>query len=238
VNYDEMVRAVADRTGTTRAEADELIVNTLTVLAERVGADETRDLLAQLPKTLKTRIPIAPQPSSFPPDEFVARVGKPATGDDLAQGEAQVRAVLATLTDAVNAGEMRDIAERLGNSYADLLGRPQPETRRTRDRTDAPRTRAAATVSQGVGAALDVARAAGNGVSRAAGDGLQRFRATVERVPAAIAHTLRRAGAIGARRIETIADAVEDAADAVENSAERAGARFEHPGAPASKSRG
>jgi hypothetical protein len=36
----------------------------------------------------------------------------------------QVRAVFATLAEAVNTGEMLDISEELGNEYADLLGRP------------------------------------------------------------------------------------------------------------------
>ena len=64
------------------------------MLAERVTADETRDLLAQLPKSLKTRIPIAPQPTSFTADEFVARVTKLTAGDDAANTTARASGLL------------------------------------------------------------------------------------------------------------------------------------------------
>jgi uncharacterized protein (DUF2267 family) len=226
VNYDEMVRAVAGQAGLTHETADESIVATLTVLAERVTADETRDLLAQLPKTLKTRIPIAPQPMSFTPDEFVARVAKLTPDDDVANSGARVRAVFSVLGDAVNAGELRDITEQLGDDYAELSGRPQPAASSAR-RAESAGAGALATATRGAGAALGAARALGGVASGLAGDALQRVRATVGRVPAAATHTLRHAGATGARKAETVADAVEDAADAIEHSAERAAVRFE-----------
>jgi hypothetical protein len=47
------------------------------------------------------------------------------------------------------------------------------------------------------------------------------------RVRAVLVQTLRRAGAIGAHRVESIADAAEDAADSIEHSAERAARRFD-----------
>ena len=55
MKYEEMVAWVAGETGLTRDAAEESIVATLNVLAERVTADEMRDLLAQLPKALHAR---------------------------------------------------------------------------------------------------------------------------------------------------------------------------------------
>ena len=133
MNYNDLMRTVAGATGLTRRHADEAVINTLTVLAEAISPEETRDLLAQLPKSLRTRVPLNAQPISMRPIEFVARVA------DLGQvpmddAERNTRAVFAVLTQAVNAGEMNDIAEELGDDFADLLGRAD---RLKRERTSA-----------------------------------------------------------------------------------------------------
>jgi uncharacterized protein (DUF2267 family) len=122
MNHNELLRTVAGTTGLTRRQADDVVVGTLTVLSEVVSADETRDLLAQLPKALRERIPVSGETLPMRPIEFVARVAELTTTptDDV---EAHVRAVFEVLTHAVNAGEMNDIAEELGDDYAPLLGR-------------------------------------------------------------------------------------------------------------------
>jgi uncharacterized protein (DUF2267 family) len=130
VNYKDMTRIVSGRTGLTRHRSDDVIVATLTVLAERLSAEETRDLLAQLPKTLLSRVPGSGAVIEMRPIEFVARVADLVEGVSVDDAEAYVRAVLATLDDSVNAGEMRDIAEELGPDFADLLGRPVPSAPR------------------------------------------------------------------------------------------------------------
>lgn len=119
-----MMRTVAGATGSTRRQADEAVIGTLTVLSEMVSADETRDLLAQLPKSVRDRIPVSGTTLSMRPIEFVARVSElAATASD--DTERDVRAVFAVLTEAVNAGEMNDIAAELGPDYAALLGREE-----------------------------------------------------------------------------------------------------------------
>jgi uncharacterized protein (DUF2267 family) len=124
VNYKEMTRMVSGRTGLTRSRADEVLVATLTVLSERISAGETLDLLAQLPKTLKERVPVGGAQLEMRPIEFVARVADLVEGSTIDDADAYVRAVFATLYDAVNTGEMRDIADELGPDFAELLGRP------------------------------------------------------------------------------------------------------------------
>jgi uncharacterized protein (DUF2267 family) len=124
MNANEMLRTLAGATGLTRHQADDALIAGLTVLSEVVSADETRDLLAQLPKSVRDRIPVSGTTLPMRPIEFVARVAEltTATGED---AERIVRAVFEVLTQAVNAGEMNDIADELGDDYAELLGREE-----------------------------------------------------------------------------------------------------------------
>ena len=124
MKYDDLIRAVASETTATRAQADSAVVATLTVLAECVGPDETRDLLAQLPKSFKERVPVPAQAASIGVDDFMSRAAQ-LLGDD-GDVERYVRVVFATLDRAVNAGEMRDIAAHLGDEFGELLGRAEP----------------------------------------------------------------------------------------------------------------
>ena len=124
MNYNEMMRLVVGRTGLTRRQADQAVSGTLTVLAEALSAKETKDLLAQLPKSLRDRIPVSNEILVLRPIEFFARVGELVEAPSAAAAESQVRAVFATLVEAVNSGEIQDVFEELGPDYADLLDRP------------------------------------------------------------------------------------------------------------------
>src|SRR3954465_6705919 len=104
MNANEMLRTLAGATGSTRRQADDVLIATLTVLSEVVSADETRDLLAQLPKSMRERTRVRGAALPMRPIEFVARVADLATasGEDV---ERDVRAVFEVLAQAVNAGE-------------------------------------------------------------------------------------------------------------------------------------
>lgn len=123
VNYNDMMRNVAGSTGLTRRQADEAVVTTLTVLAETISAEETRDLVAQLPKSIRDRVPVSGTTLEMRPIEFLARVADLTANATDVDIETRVRAVFSVLTQAVNSGEMNDIAEELGDAYADLLDR-------------------------------------------------------------------------------------------------------------------
>src|SRR5690242_12499751 len=103
-----MVAVVAERAGVSRRYADEIILATLTALGERLTADETKDLLAQLPKKYQQHVHAVPTPTPMNADEFVARVADlegeraPAATD----ARTHVAAVFMTLGEAVNAGEL------------------------------------------------------------------------------------------------------------------------------------
>src|ERR1043165_7366917 len=72
MNYHDVVRSVAGTTGLTRSQADTAIVDVLTVLAEVLPPDETCDLLAQLPKAIRERVPVSSEQLAMRPIEFVA----------------------------------------------------------------------------------------------------------------------------------------------------------------------
>jgi len=128
VKHDDFVRNVAGRTNLTRRRADDATVATLTVLAEALSPEETRDLLAQLPKRYKEAVPIGSLSITMRPVELFARVADLVGDTTLDDAETIVRAVFHTLDEAVNAGEMRDVLGELGNEFAELFGRdPLPE---------------------------------------------------------------------------------------------------------------
>lgn len=129
MNYNDMIRMVAGRTGLTRREADRALVGALTVLSEVISAGETKDLLAQLPKSVRDRVPVSSEMLPMRPIELIARVADLTETGSNDVAEMHVRAVFATLNEAVNAGEMQDIADQLGPEYAPLLGRPLPARR-------------------------------------------------------------------------------------------------------------
>jgi uncharacterized protein (DUF2267 family) len=150
MNYNDLVRTVAGATGLTKSHADAAVVEVLTVLAEALPPDETRDLLAQLPKSVRGRVPVSSETLTMRPIEFVARVAD-LGGLSIEDAERNIRATFGVLTNAVNAGEMNDVAEQLGDEFADLLGRSERVARE----------RAAARADDGV---VGVVLGAANGV--------------------------------------------------------------------------
>jgi len=124
MNYNDLIRTEAGAAGLTRSQADAAVVTVLTVLAETLPPDETRDLLAQLPKSLRERVPVNSEPLTMRPIEFVARVAD-LGGVSIEDAERNARVTFGVLTEAVNAGEMNDIAECLGDEFAELLGRSE-----------------------------------------------------------------------------------------------------------------
>jgi uncharacterized protein (DUF2267 family) len=123
MKHDELVAAVAERAAVSRRYADEIILATLTALGERISADETKDLLAQLPKKYRQTINAVSNPTAMGIDEFVARVAEleGERAPSLDEARSHVAAVFATLTEAVNTGEMRDVLDQLGDDFAPLL---------------------------------------------------------------------------------------------------------------------
>jgi uncharacterized protein (DUF2267 family) len=121
VKYDEFINSVAERAGLPRNEAETLTHATLRVLSQRLTGGEAEDLAAQLPQQLKADlVPSEEKAESFGADEFARRVAA-ITGTSDADAGAGVIAVLATIRDAVTAGEFDDVLAQLGREFAELV---------------------------------------------------------------------------------------------------------------------
>ena len=95
---------------------------TLETLAERLGPDETRHLAAQLPHEIQLFLSDAglPVPERFSSEEFLLRVCA-REGIDLPLSTHHARAVMDVLTEAVSAGEITDVLDRLPADYRRLF---------------------------------------------------------------------------------------------------------------------
>jgi uncharacterized protein (DUF2267 family) len=121
VKFDEFIRKVGERTGVPdRFEAEKTSVVVLQALCDRLTGKEANDLLSQLPAMFKELVAVSPAALPISSDDFVNRVAEELS---IAPDEARsrVRAVFATLREAVTRGEFQDVLEQLDPEYADLL---------------------------------------------------------------------------------------------------------------------
>lgn len=93
---------------------------TLETLAERIGPDEANDLSAQLPREIGEWLKAPPEPERFSSDEFLQRVSL-REAIDLPASVHHTRAVLEVLQEAVSAGEIKDVLQRLPEDYQRLF---------------------------------------------------------------------------------------------------------------------
>ena len=121
MKHDELVKRVAERAEIERSDARGAIESTLAVLSERLDAGEAGDLAAQLPEEVAWALRnSAREADAFSADEFVHRV---ARREGIAPNDAdkRVRAVLATLQEAVSAGELEHVLSQLPTDYLELM---------------------------------------------------------------------------------------------------------------------
>ncbi|TDC78618.1 DUF2267 domain-containing protein [Micromonospora sp. KC606] len=115
------VDAVARRAQLRPDQAAAISRAVLRTVAERVQAGEADDLAAQLPDELSAYLggPAGPagveQAGTFGPVEFLHRVADRA-GVEAATAQVGVRAVFATLREAVTVGEFEDLMAQLPDS--------------------------------------------------------------------------------------------------------------------------
>jgi uncharacterized protein (DUF2267 family) len=122
MEYERFLEHVEERTGIDdHDEAARTAHVVLQALADRLTGDEARDMLAQLPYQLKVAVTVTEAPNGWGPEEFVSWVA-----DQLQvppdEARERVRAVFATLREALSRGELQDILEQLDPPYADLIG--------------------------------------------------------------------------------------------------------------------
>jgi uncharacterized protein (DUF2267 family) len=120
MNYETFVDRVAQRAGLPADQATILTRATLETLAERLTAGEALDLAAQLPKRLQ--VPLRPRQETaerFSLAEFGRRAGERAGVDERAAANG-IRAVFATLREAVTGGEFEDLLTQLPADFAEV----------------------------------------------------------------------------------------------------------------------
>jgi uncharacterized protein (DUF2267 family) len=121
MKFDEFIRKVGERAGVPdRFEAEKTSVVVLQALCDRLTGKEASDLLSQLPAMFKELVVVSPAALPISSDDFVNRVAEELS---IAPDDARprIRAVFATLREAVTPGEFRDVLEQLDPEYADLL---------------------------------------------------------------------------------------------------------------------
>jgi uncharacterized protein (DUF2267 family) len=119
VECEDFINAVATRAKVSTDQAATLSRATLEILADRISAGQAEDLAYQLPDALADHLrrPLGRErATSFGFDEFVRRVGdRPDV--DRALADAGVRAVLATLREAVTRDEFENAAAQLPKEF-------------------------------------------------------------------------------------------------------------------------
>ena len=120
MNHKEFVEFVAQAAGDDTGTAERAVHAVLQTLGERLGADEGRQLVSELPPELGPWLHTAGPAERFDAVEFVRRVAE-REGTDRVTAERHVKAVLIALSRATSDDKYRDLKDRLSKDYAPLL---------------------------------------------------------------------------------------------------------------------
>ncbi|MGO1524287.1 MAG: DUF2267 domain-containing protein [Nesterenkonia sp.] len=125
MNYGEFVNTVIERGGPSdRESAQQVTEIVLADLGQRLTGDEAQNLADQLPEELKQPVieHVAADPVVDDADDFLRRVADHmGEGVDPAQAREHVRAVFATLSQSVSAGEIDDVRAQLPAGFGPLF---------------------------------------------------------------------------------------------------------------------
>lgn len=122
----EFLAEVRDRGGyADQQEAESVTREVLSVLGKRLGAEESRQLAAQLPAELKDAVIAEDRASSAGVQEFIDLVQSTRGAPSPEAAREDATAVLATVATAVTGGELNNIITRLPAGYAELFGHPE-----------------------------------------------------------------------------------------------------------------
>jgi len=124
---DEFIDRVARRTALDRDEARRVVDVVLEALAERIAGGEVADIAERLPAELRAPLERGSARSGdsarwLPLKQFLMAIAD-REGVTRAQARLHVRAVLATLREAVGEQELRDVASELPHEYRSLMPR-------------------------------------------------------------------------------------------------------------------
>ena len=131
MKYEDFLAHVAQKAGLERARSAAATQAVLSAVGESLSEKEARDLASQLPRELKVVLENVPgHGRRRPAREFVELVSE---RESVPEQEARIhtQAVLSTLREAVDRGEMRDVISELwlDPEYAELWAPPSVSLR-------------------------------------------------------------------------------------------------------------
>lgn len=121
MQYDEFLSAVARRVPCEPHRARAASKAVVRALAELVGAETLSRAATQLPGPLQEQIPLASAGRHLDVPSFYGRVTELGGVETVHDPEEPIRAVIATLHDALPEGAMEMLVEHLPAEYDDLL---------------------------------------------------------------------------------------------------------------------
>lgn len=122
MKHEEFIAKVAELGALPHDRAEQAANATLQTLGEVLPGDEAEDLAAQLPGELRPALAGAGASAErFGADEFVRRVSR-REGSEISETGEHVRAVLATVEEAVTGGQLEDLVTELPGDYLGLFG--------------------------------------------------------------------------------------------------------------------
>jgi uncharacterized protein (DUF2267 family) len=120
MDRDEFIQVVAQAAGIDREAAGRAVQATLAVLGERLGRDECRHLVTELPAELGGWLFAAGGAQRFEAVEFIQRIAR-AEGTDPAAAERHAHAVFLALGRALSDDAYAHLVSRLSHDYPPLL---------------------------------------------------------------------------------------------------------------------
>lgn len=119
MQYDTMIKRLEQLLGDTGGNADTVLVGAVQAISETAWR-EADDFRAQLPRKLAKTGPAGPNQQRTL-DEFIARVGELSGTVDMAQAREYAQASFTVLTEAISAGQLRQLMEALPAEYGALV---------------------------------------------------------------------------------------------------------------------
>jgi uncharacterized protein (DUF2267 family) len=122
VDHKEFILSVADRSGLSRQESQDVTHSTLQTLADRISGGETRQLAVHLPDEFRQYLtPRQEGAHQFGLDEFVRRVSE-HTGLTEQEATNGIRGVFLTLRDGLPEDPFGDVLSQLPKDFERLVG--------------------------------------------------------------------------------------------------------------------
>lgn len=127
MQYHEFLAKVRERGEyETKAEVEQVVRSVLAVLGMRLAGGEARDLAGQLPDEVSdVLITQEGQGRSLGLERFLEKVAARLSSHSVETARWDASAVLSTLAEGIDGGELNQVLSQLPSGYAPLFGHPE-----------------------------------------------------------------------------------------------------------------